>query len=488
MRWPRTSRRVSPFSFSIQGAGLEEWREGMVDLLSTNLDGAGGLRAIDSRTVLARWREAAGATIPISRRRSTWGARRARATRSSEAWSRSVAGSGSPPTCTTSREAGSSGRARSKERRTACSCSSTGSIEILRAIGGDPATAGGVNLARATTTSPSPQGIHGGRDSSTGAGTSSGGARLRARGRGGHDVRTRAPHRLSTSYGWAESPAISPRSDRARGAVRRPSARAGSAPRPGRPALQRGTLDGVEVARLATRRYPDDPEAWYTLGEFIYHYNDMLDLKREESDAAFARALQLDPGFAPAWIHRWTWPSASTTTAPARARSRTRWRFGPAEHIRHPRPAGLADRLRRLRSGRAGLRRPRHDVDFRSLRPLRGPTLGHALPKGTGAAGRDPGAAQRKPELGAGHRGVARMGRGWIRAAVEALEDPDIRPRWAYGAYWFTVQGMPLPPDALDRILALGAVDSTDSSSLAAAWRIGTAPRRVQPWPDGWRV
>jgi hypothetical protein len=29
----------------------------MVDLLSTNLDGAGGLRAIDSRTTLARWRE-----------------------------------------------------------------------------------------------------------------------------------------------------------------------------------------------------------------------------------------------------------------------------------------------------------------------------------------------------------------------------------------------------------------------------------------------
>ncbi|CAN5812555.1 hypothetical protein BH20GEM1_BH20GEM1_09290 [soil metagenome] len=46
--------------FSVQGAGLDEWREGMVDLLSTNLDGAGGLRAIDSRTVLARWREVAG--------------------------------------------------------------------------------------------------------------------------------------------------------------------------------------------------------------------------------------------------------------------------------------------------------------------------------------------------------------------------------------------------------------------------------------------
>src|SRR5687767_3202452 len=43
--------------FSVNDPALERWEEGLVDLLSTNLDGAGGLRAIDSRTVLARWRE-----------------------------------------------------------------------------------------------------------------------------------------------------------------------------------------------------------------------------------------------------------------------------------------------------------------------------------------------------------------------------------------------------------------------------------------------
>ena len=42
----------------------------------------------------------------------------------------------------------------------------------------------------------------------------------------------------------------------------------------------------------------------------------------------------------------------------------------------------------------------------------------------------------------------ARMGRGRMRAGLEALEDPDIRPPWErYGAYWFTVQGIPLPAD-----------------------------------------
>jgi len=43
--------------FSVTGEGLDVWREGMVDLLATSLDGAGGLRTIEGRTVLARWRE-----------------------------------------------------------------------------------------------------------------------------------------------------------------------------------------------------------------------------------------------------------------------------------------------------------------------------------------------------------------------------------------------------------------------------------------------
>ncbi len=47
---------IVPFSVT-GGEELDLWREGMVDVLSTNLDGMGGFRAIDSRTVMARWRE-----------------------------------------------------------------------------------------------------------------------------------------------------------------------------------------------------------------------------------------------------------------------------------------------------------------------------------------------------------------------------------------------------------------------------------------------
>ena len=50
---------ILPFNVS----GVEDadfWGEGMVDLLSTNLDGMGCYRTIDARTVMARWRESVG--------------------------------------------------------------------------------------------------------------------------------------------------------------------------------------------------------------------------------------------------------------------------------------------------------------------------------------------------------------------------------------------------------------------------------------------
>ncbi|MHC4094126.1 MAG: BTAD domain-containing putative transcriptional regulator [Planctomycetota bacterium] len=48
---------IAVLPFSVRGEELAVLREGMVDLLSTGLDGAGGLRTIPAGTLLARWRE-----------------------------------------------------------------------------------------------------------------------------------------------------------------------------------------------------------------------------------------------------------------------------------------------------------------------------------------------------------------------------------------------------------------------------------------------
>lgn len=63
--WPRPSALasgvpVAVLPFRVTGPDRELWREGMVDLLSTNLDGAAGLRAIDPRAILSRWRRDLG--------------------------------------------------------------------------------------------------------------------------------------------------------------------------------------------------------------------------------------------------------------------------------------------------------------------------------------------------------------------------------------------------------------------------------------------
>ena len=64
--------------------------------------------------------------------------------------------------------------------------------------------------------------------------------------------------------------------------------------------LQFRSLGAIEEA---VRRYPDDPEAWYVLGETRYHAP--WPIRRPPSALLdiFARAVELDSGFAPAYEH-----------------------------------------------------------------------------------------------------------------------------------------------------------------------------------------
>ncbi|HYW31809.1 MAG TPA: serine/threonine-protein kinase, partial [Gemmatimonas sp.] len=55
----------------------------------------------------------------------------------------------------------------------------------------------------------------------------------------------------------------------------------------------------------ATRRYPRDPEVWYAMGEAREHlgYGTAVDVTDEQVFEAFEKAIALDSGFAPAYIH-----------------------------------------------------------------------------------------------------------------------------------------------------------------------------------------
>jgi eukaryotic-like serine/threonine-protein kinase len=53
----------------------------------------------------------------------------------------------------------------------------------------------------------------------------------------------------------------------------------------------------------AVRRFPADPEAWLALGELRYHAPVGFGQSFPEALAAFDRAIELDPGFSPAYEH-----------------------------------------------------------------------------------------------------------------------------------------------------------------------------------------
>jgi serine/threonine-protein kinase len=60
-----------------------------------------------------------------------------------------------------------------------------------------------------------------------------------------------------------------------------------------------------EALQEATRRYPDDPEAWYALGDARYHFgfSTTVNLSSRDMLEPFDRAIALDSAFTPSYIH-----------------------------------------------------------------------------------------------------------------------------------------------------------------------------------------
>jgi serine/threonine-protein kinase len=73
--------------------------------------------------------------------------------------------------------------------------------------------------------------------------------------------------------------------------------------------LRADTLWGVQLSRLfataaqATSRYPGDPDAWFTAGEAHDHFGRFAGYTNEQELQAFDRAIALDSAFAPSYIH-----------------------------------------------------------------------------------------------------------------------------------------------------------------------------------------
>lgn len=300
---------VVPFSVT-GGEELALWREGMVDLLATNLDGMGGFRTIDSRTVMARWRDRVGADPAPDLRMSLeaatgTGARYA------------VVGTlvGNPAGIRLSADLYDLSDGTKVAQVTqegpadeVLDLTSALSVDLTREL--LAATGQGmvqdVRLDALTTTSlPALRSYLEGEAEFRNA-DFAGAVAAYERAVELDSLFALAWLRLSNSYGWLDnigSAAGGRAGERAAALVDRLPARdrilvqASEAARTGDASYFGEVQEGV-------RLYPDDPDLWFELGEFIYHVGLSAGVASlPQALEAFDRAVELDPGFGPYQVH-----------------------------------------------------------------------------------------------------------------------------------------------------------------------------------------
>ncbi len=299
---------VAVLPFAVQDGALASWREGLVDLISIDLTGVAGLRSVDSRTLLARWRERVrGADIPelatamdVAERA---GARYA------------VVGSliaNGPDLILTAGLHQVAGRRMLGTARSQAPADSIFTLvdrltlEILRLIlSGEARELPRIDLARISTGSlPALKSYLEGEVFFRRSQFQSA-AEAYARAVDADSNFVLARYRLGLSRWWVGGPPtvpdpfdaeVGPVADRLpphEAAIFRASRLRARDVRAARELLER-----------EARRNPDDAETWHELGELYHHSGAQALAPPEAADRAFARAIELDSTFTLPYIHR----------------------------------------------------------------------------------------------------------------------------------------------------------------------------------------
>jgi tetratricopeptide (TPR) repeat protein len=298
---------VAVVPFSVSNPELDLWREGLVDLLATNLDGLGGLRGIDSRTVLARWAEA----VPGG-------------TRPDLATMLGVAGRAEARWALVGSLVGTSDRVRlavdAYDLETGAklgTAQAEGAADAMMRLvdeltvgvarlllDRDPGEGGVDHLSSLTTSSlPALEAYLEGE------------ARIRRSEFDEAVARFRdavaedstfalAWMRLNDAYGWTSvgGADYNESADRAARYRDRLPVREELLVR-SRERFARGALDALGELEAAVRRFPDDPEIVYELGEYYVHFGGQVSPSRDSTLAVIERAIALDPGFSAYYPH-----------------------------------------------------------------------------------------------------------------------------------------------------------------------------------------
>jgi len=298
---------IAVLPFEVRGEGLEVWHEGMVDIVSTNIDPFSEVRAVPSRTVLARWREAGddgpadlAGTLQV-----------ARGTEARYAVTGSVVGT----------ERGLRVRGELYDVQTGARLGATRvegpadsifslvdrlSVELLA-----PLLATGAEgrdrwprLTRVTTSSPSALRSFLNGERHFRAGRYQQAIEEYTRAVDEDSTFAFAYYRLSDANGWTAAGIDGPRYARLalRYADRLPERQARLIRAVGLWYFKGRPAEAIEILHEAVRQHPDDAEAWYKLGEAHFHTGSQLLLPRRAL-GMFERSIALDPTFFPAYEH-----------------------------------------------------------------------------------------------------------------------------------------------------------------------------------------
>ncbi|MEN8374631.1 MAG: tetratricopeptide repeat protein [Gemmatimonadota bacterium] len=303
---------IAVVPFTVSGEDADVWREGMMDLFATSLDGVGGFRAIDSRTVLSRWERVVGAEGAADLATALAAARATGARYALVGNAVSVAGSvrisgdvydlGSGSVVSRGRAEGSPGEVLALVDRL--------SVDIMRDLLEENRGRGVIAPTRVAsiTTSSLPALQEYLEGESLLRRSDFRGAAVRFSAAADEDSTfALALLRQSHAEAWASGQdylnfqGVEARAQAARHADRLPKREAELLAVT--QAFQGGAADALERARAAVRRYPDDPDAWALLGEVYVHNRRAVFAEPSEGIDAFQRAVALDPSFAPYYIH-----------------------------------------------------------------------------------------------------------------------------------------------------------------------------------------
>ncbi len=463
---------IAVLPFRVRGEGLDVWREGMVEALATNLDGASGYRAIAPQTVLARWRERVSGEGAPDLETALEVARSAGAR---YAVGGSVISAGTDLRLSADVHDASSGETVDHVRVEGPADSVLAlvdrlSVDVLRSLVAGEQPTSAVGLARVTTGSIEAYKAYLEGEALYRRGDFEGAIPLFQRAVETDSTFALAHYRLGLAYGWTPATGTGLGPEAFERAVRhsdRLPPRQATLVRSERLRINR-SMAAFDSLRRAVRKHPDDPEAWYLLGEAYIHNGDAVPVSLEAAEEAFGRAIELDRRFAPYQQH---WIDLAVMTGPDSAVL--------ADRIAHYHRTTERDDARDLRGHTLILWLAAGDSAHRAAAGAALDTVSEQVLQSLATAVRHPRIAPEyvevvkeryeraepgdRPWVGAiGLFGALAGGTGRVAEALSYLEDPALPPFVGPTRLYATrALGVPLPEERL-----AAALDSLDDAPL----------------------